>query len=122
MDFLIDFFGHRFLHYVDFLWIPVAFIMVHKRHRTKAAVFVLACLMTFRTQVQLMESTGYVTGFLPILESHVYNRGLVAYSILIALYLILAYFSPRTAPIVFFAASLSVYILAFCITMLIMAL
>lgn len=109
-------------HYVDFLWLPVAWFTVRKRHRWYGIAFVLTCLATFRTQVELMESTGFETGFLPIMDSHIFPRGMIAWSIIIAMFLVLAHFSPRTKEIIFFAAALSIYILAFCFSMLLMAL
>lgn len=109
-------------HYVDFLWLPVAWFTVAKQHRWYGQAFVLTSLVTLRTQVELMKSTGYETGFLPFMHSHIFPRGMIAWSIIIALFLILAYFSPRTKPVIFFAASLSIYIFAFCFSMLLMAL
>ena len=110
-------------HYIDLIWLPVAWFVAHKQHRLKALAFVATCLISLRTQVELMESTGFDTGFLPgIMDSHVYPRGLIAYSVVIMLFLILAHYSPRTEKIVFFAAALSIYILAFCFSMLLMAL
>lgn len=109
-------------HYVDFLWLPVAWYTVAKQHRWYAQAFVLTSLATLRAQVELMESTGYETGFLPIMDSNIFPRGMIAWSVIIALFLLLAHFSPKTKEIIFFAASLSIYILAFCFSMLLMAL
>jgi len=108
--------------YLDFLWLPVAWFVVSKRHRWYGVAFVFTCLVTLRTQVELMTSTGYETGFLPIMHSHIYPRGMIVWSVIIALFLLLAHFSPRTKDIIFFAAALSTYVLAFCLSMLLMAL
>lgn len=109
-------------HYIDFVWLPVTFLVVHKGHRLLALAFVLTTLVTFRIQVELMEWTGYGTGFLPIMESSIFARGMVIYSVIIMFFLLLAHYSPNTKQIVFFAASLSIYILAFCLSMLLMIL
>lgn len=109
-------------HAAGLVWLPVAWFSVHKQHRLKTMAFVATCLLTLGTQVELMQSTGYEHGFLPIMDSHVYPRGLLAYSIVIMIFLLLAHYSPRTEKVIFFAAALSVYILAFCFSMLLMAL
>lgn len=114
--------GNGIYQFIDFLWLPIAWFVAHPQHRWKTMAFILTCLITLRTQVQLMESTGFVTGFLPIMDSHVFPRGMLAYSVIILLFLVMAHFSPRTQGVIFFAASLSIYILAFCFSMLLMAL
>lgn len=122
MSGVFDQIGGIVYRYVDVLWLPVAWFVAPKVHRWLTLAFVAVSLATFRTQVELMESTGYDTGFLPIMTSHVFPRGMIAWSIVIALFLTAAHFSPRTKPVIFFAAALSVYILAFCFSMLLMAL
>jgi hypothetical protein len=118
----LDRLSDNIYHYIDLVWIPVTWLVVEKHQRWKALSFVLVCLMTLRTQTELMESTGYETGFLPIMDSNVYSRGLIAYSVVIVGFLVLAHFSPKTDGMIFFAAGLSIYILAFCFSMLLMAL
>ncbi|MCB9988190.1 MAG: hypothetical protein H6868_02520 [Rhodospirillales bacterium] len=114
--------GQFIYQWVDFLWLPAAWFVVHKHQRWFVLGFIFVCLLTFRTQVELMESIGYGTGILALMKSSVYNRGLIIYSIIFALYMILAYFSPGTQKVIFFAASLSIYILAFCFSMIMMTL
>lgn len=108
--------------YIGLVWIPVGLVMAHRPHRWLMTAFVVTCLLTLRLQVELMDSTGHPTGFLPIMSSDVYIRGLILYSAVFTLFMILARFSPKTQPTIFFAAALSVYILAFCSSMLLMIL
>lgn len=108
--------------WIDLLWVPVALLAAHPRHRLFAVAFVLACAFTLRLQIELMASIGFEAGFLQLIETPLFNRGLITYSIITAFYLILAYFSPRTSTIVFMAASLSMYVLAFVASMLVMLL
>ena len=107
---------------IDCLWLPIAWFVVHKHQRLKAFLFVMSCIMTLRLQVQLMEEINYPTGMLSLLDSHVLYRGQIIYSIVIMLFLILAYFSSKTLKIVFFAACLSIYFLTFCFSMVMMLL
>lgn len=97
-------------------------VAVHKGQRLNTAVFLLVCIMTLRAQVELMERIGHPNGLMGLIGAHAYERGLVTYGIIFALFLILAYFSPNTKGIVFFAATLTVYIVSFCISMLVMTL
>ncbi len=115
-------FSQGLYNYIDLLWLPVAWFTVHKHQRLKTIAFITACILTLRTQVELMDSTGFDAGFLPFWDASAYSRGLITYGLVIALFLILAYYSPRTDKVVFFAAALSIYILAFCTSMLLMAL
>lgn len=106
--------------WIDLLWLPIALMAVHRKHWIYALSFIVAGAVTLRTQIELMESINYPTGFFPFFETPLYTRGLIVYSIIYALYLLLAHYSRATRPIVFFAGTLSFYFLAFCISMGIM--
>jgi len=114
--------GAFIYQWIDLIWLPVAWFAVHKRHRMQAMAFVVTCIVTLRTQVELMNYIGYGTGILPLMDSEIRARGLIAYGIIIGLFLILAYYSPRTRNIVFLAAAISVYLFAFCVSMTLMVL
>ncbi len=112
--------GHLIYQWIDLIWLPVSLFVVHKNQRIKVALYVLSCVMTLRLQVELMEEIDAAHGLLKLMNSHVFHRGLVVYGVFNMLYLILAYFSPRTRPVVFIAASISIYFLAFCSSMILM--
>jgi len=114
--------GALIYQWIDLVWLPIAWFAVHKQHRVKAVAFVLTCMLTMRTQVELMESFGFDDGFLPVMDTSLFSRGLIVYSIVTALYLVLAHYSPGTSRIVFFAASLTIYVFAFCVSMIVMIL
>jgi hypothetical protein len=59
---------------------------------------------------------------LGFVEMGLYERGLFVYGFFIALFLILAHFSPRTTGVIFLAASLTIFIMGFCVSMLAMVL
>jgi len=118
----MEFIERVYLQHYDFLLVPVAALVCHKSHRLVGALFVATCLLSLRTQVELMQTMGFAMGFLPWLQSPSEVRGLVVYSIAILVFLVLARLSPQTKKIVFFAVSITVYILAFCASMVIMAL
>lgn len=108
--------------WIDLLWLPIGLIAVHKGQRIKTTLFILTCIFTLRTQIELMESTGYPDGILKLVPLGLYERGLIFYGLLIMLFLILAHLSPNTKGVIFLAAALSLYILGFCISMLFMLL
>lgn len=109
--------------WIDLIWLPITFFAVHKRLRVKSLIFTVMCIFTMRTQIAIMDSIGYgESGILGIMDSSLYHRGLVSYGLVIVLFLILTYFSPRIKAEVFLAAMLSEYILAVCGTMLLFVL
>ena len=106
--------------WIDLLWIPVGIFTVHKGQRLLTVGFVLACVLSLRTQIELMDSIDRDGGLLGFWNAGLYERGLVIYGFFIALFLILAHFSRNTKGAIFLAAALSIYILAFCVSMLAM--
>jgi hypothetical protein len=107
---------------LDFLWVPLSLPLLHRQHWIMGPLFIAACLLTLRTQVELVEYTGFNMGFLPWFHSPAYVRGMAIYNVVIVIYLALARYSPNTKGIIFFAASLTIYVLAFCASMVAMAL
>ena len=108
--------------WLDLLWLPIGLFAVHKGQRIKTAIFIITCVLTLRTQIEFAESFGFSTGVLNILHSPLLYRGYCVYGFFIGVFIVLAYFSPKTEKMVFFAAALSMYILAFCISFLSMIL
>ena len=114
--------GAFIYQWIDLIWLPVGWFAVHKRHRILTVIFVLTCIVTMRTQIELMETIGYGTGILPFMDSPLRTRGLLVYGTVIALFLVLAHYSPRTREMIYFAAALTVYLFTFCLSMVFMVL
>lgn len=114
LPFLID--------WIDALWIPAAFFIVHKKQRIKAICFIIACMVSLRLQAEMITLTGFDTGFIALFDGNVFRRGMLFYSICIASYLLLSYYSPRTRGVVYMAASLSIFFMAFVGSMILMSL
>ncbi len=87
-----------------------------------ATGFILCCAFALRLQVEMLDSIGRPQGIFSFFETDPYIRGLVTYSGVIALFLILSYFSPRVYAMLYLAAGLSLFILAACITTMVMVL
>lgn len=96
----------------DALWLLVILIALHKRQRIIGVCFVLAGMAMMRLQVELMEAIGYPQGILSLMDSHVFDRGLITYSGFYLFYVLISYFSPGSFRSVFLAASISIFLMA----------
>lgn len=106
--------------WIDFLWLPLAFFAVERQHRLYAVGFVLMCILGLRLQADLFHSIhrdGGITGWF---STSARARGTIVYAVFIMLFLILSHFSRGTRPIIYFAATLSVFIMAFVVSTLVM--
>ncbi len=112
------------LQWIDLIWAPVVFFIVAKKHRWYAVGFVLSCLMVMRMQYELIAVSGFGTEGIPnfAMDSHPYIRGLVCYSAIFALFIVLSLYSKKTDPIIYMAASISIFFMALISTSVIMSL
>lgn len=110
------------INFIDLIWVPVAWLVVHRHQRVWAIFFVLLCAITMRLQIELVYSTGSQNGFIPFLfDSDVKLRGTLIYGIFCALFLLLMYASPRSPWSVLLSAALAIYFMAFSISLIVMA-
>lgn len=109
-------------YWADILWLPTTFFLVHKQHRWWTLGFVLACMITLRLQTEIMHTIDYPHGIIGYLQSKVHTRGQTVYSVFYILFLIMAHYSPGTRGVVFMAACLAVFFMAFVVSMLSMIL
>ena len=117
----IGYYIHVFVeNWLDAIWIPIAAIAVHKGQRLKAMAFVGLCMLVMRLQIEIVQSTGFKTGFTGLWNASLYHRGLVTYSLFIMIYLLLSYFSPYTRGVIYLAASISIFFMAFVASSIIM--
>lgn len=113
---------HEFIiDWIDLIWLPIAFFVATKRQRKWAIMFVVLCAVTMRLQIDLIHSTGFSKGFTQLLSGDVKLRATVIYSIFCAIYLLMLHYSPRSPWAVLLSASIVVYIAAFTVSMLVMA-
>ena len=114
----------EFLNWIDLIWVPIAFFVVAKPHRWYAVAFILSCLMVMRMQYELIAEWGFGTEGFPnmLLDSPPYLRGVVVYSLVFVLYLLLSHYSRKTAPVIYMAASISIFFVAFVFSFIVMSL
>ena len=108
--------------WIDCLWLPLGLVTVRRGQRLMTLAFIGSCILTLRTQLELMDGIGYSHGLMGFLSFGLYERGLVIYGLVIGVFLILARLSPKTKGAIFLAAIITLYIFAFCTSMLIMTL
>ena len=106
--------------WLDVVWIPVAALVVHKGQKLKAVAFVVLCMMVMRLQIEIVESTGFRKGFTGLMDASLYHRGLIVYGVFITIYLLLSYFSPYTKGVIYLAASISIFFMAFLVSSIVM--
>ena len=111
-----------FYQWIDLFWIPVGLLVTRRGQYLLTTAFILACVGTLRLQLEFMDSIDRHDGILGFVTMGLYERGLFVYGFLIAVFLILAHFSPRTKGVIFLAASLSIFIFGFCVSTLAMVL
>ncbi len=108
--------------WADILWLPVAFIIVHKHHRWWAVGFIICSMILIRLQAEMMTFIGYDRGIMGIMDSNVYSRGLIISSIFYILFFIMAHYSKDTKGVIFMAACLTIFFAIFVTTALVMLL
>lgn len=106
--------------WVDFLWIPVAVAVTHGQQRYFAVLFVLFCAVSLRMQREFLDSFRLGEGVTNFFSLTPYARGLLVYGFFTLLFFLLSYVSPNTRGVIYMAAALSLYILAFCVSSVIM--
>ncbi len=108
--------------WIDVFWIVVAFFTVHRDHRWWTIGFIASCMFMMRMEVEIMVGIGNEHGILPFLQSHIYNRLLVAYSLIYIIFFVMAYYSRDTRGAIFMAATISFFFFALIISVLVMVL
>lgn len=108
--------------WIDLFWLVMVLVAVHKQHRLLAAGYVLSCVFMLRLQVEIMGSIHYSTGILRVMDSDVFDRGLIVYSVFYLLYFLMAHYSPGSRQVIFMAASLSIFFFALSVSTFVMVL
>ncbi len=113
----VHYYGHLFVTgWIDAVWVPIAALAVHRGQRIKAMAFVILCMTVMRLQIAIVKSTGFDLGFTGLWNTSLYHRGLVTYGLFIMVYLVLSYYSPYTRGVIYLAASLSIFFMAFLVS------
>ena len=101
---------------VMFVWIFVAGLVVHKAQRVKAMIFCVVAIVTMLLQIELVLSFNIDAGLTGWWEMPVDQRGIIGWSVAILCYLLLSWASPASRGVLYFAASMSIYLIAVIVT------
>lgn len=112
----------KFLPYLDFFWVPLALLVVHPEQRVKAVIYALCCAFVLRLQAEFMVRIGYPNGFFGLWDWSVLYRGMAGYAAAMVFYLLVSRASPRIDLFIMMAASITIFIGAFCVTSVLMVL
>lgn len=112
----------QIIDWIDLLWVPVALMVVERGKRLFTCGFVLSCSLLLRLEVELLQQLGFPRGFFGFMRSDIFLRGLITYGALIAFFLLLAHYSKGSDKNVHMAASITILIAAFCVSLFIMVL
>lgn len=110
------------IQWIDVIWLILAVLVTQKGQRIVAGASVAACMLMMRMQVEFLASIGYQKGLVGLMDSHVFSRGIIVYSICYILYFLLALFSPQAKGSIMMAASITMFFAAFFVSSLIMVL
>ena len=110
------------LDWIDLIWVPVAFLAVERGKKLFTVAFVLSCAFLVRLQVELLRDLGYPRGIFGLMDAPLLTRGMVTYGLFIGLFLCLAFFSKGGDRNVHMAASITILIAAFCVSLIVMVL
>jgi len=117
----LHYYGYLFVHeWLDAVWLLLTPLIVHKGQRLKALGFVFLCMITLRLQVEIVQSTGFERGFTGLLDWALMTRGFAVYGVFTAIYLLLSYFSPFSRGVIYMAASLSIFFMAFTVSSIVL--
>ncbi len=108
--------------WIDLLWIPLSLVIIEKGRKIKTAFFAGACVLMLRLQIELMQSVGFPRGVFGLIDMGLLPRGQITYGLFIFFFLILSHFSPGVDKHVHIAASITIFITAFCVSTLVMIL
>lgn len=110
------------LNWIDLLWLPISFFAVHKNQRFKVLFIILLGIVMVRLQVDMLNYLHFPNGFLGFIEMRPLYRGFWVYGFFNLVFIALSRLSPRTNIYVYIAASISIFIIAFCLSTAIMLL
>ncbi|MCI5059553.1 MAG: hypothetical protein MRY79_00615 [Alphaproteobacteria bacterium] len=110
------------IEWIDLFWVVVALVLLHGKQKIQGALFVLVCVFSLRLQIELMQEVGYPDGFVGLIGLPLLYRGFIAYGIFVAGFLSLLHLSKDDSPYIFMAASITVFIVAFCVSSFVLVL
>ncbi len=110
------------LQWIDLAWLALAWCVARKDQRGWVVGFFIVSMLMMRLQAELMASIGYPDGLIGLMDTPVYTRGLIVYSIAYAVYMIVLRYSVNAKGTLLMAASLAFFFMAFFTAAIVMVL
>lgn len=107
--------------WLDLLWLPIPFLILPKHQWLEAFIVMICSSVMMRFQVELVEELGYKNGLTGYLPFDPYNKALITYSIIIALYIILMLILNKYNWRAHIVLSFSIFFNAFIISSIVLA-
>lgn len=108
--------------WLDLIWVPVALLVVERGRKIKTALFAASCVLMLRFQIELLQSVGFPRGIFGLVDMPLLMRGQITYALFVLFFLLMSYWSPGVDKHVHIAASITIFITAFCVSTIVMVL
>jgi len=108
--------------WIDLAWLLVVPLALGRAHWLTGSGYVVSCALMLRLQTELLDSIGYSRGFLPLLESDIFTRGIITYGVVIFVYMIWGHFLRRASVVIFLAHSIAFFFIAMIASLVVMIL
>lgn len=110
------------IEYMYAIWLIITPLIVHKGQRVSAGIFVALCGVAFLFQLEVLEYLGKPTGFFSFMNSDVSLRGLIVWTLQTLFFIGISYISKATIGVVYFGATLSLYVFSIVISSVVLLL
>lgn len=106
--------------WLDLIWIPIALVVLPRKQWVEALVLIACSAVMLRLQIDMVEQYGKpggITGWLPF---DLYHKGLIAYSLVIVVYIIASLMLYRHGWLIHLSLAIGVFFNAFIISTIVM--
>lgn len=110
------------LQWIDLGWLLMGLCLARKDQRLWVLGFFVCSMIMMRMMAELMDSIGYPSGLIGLMETPVLTRGLLIYSVAYVLYMAIVRYSPNAHGTLLMALSLAFFFAAFFICAFVMVL
>ena len=110
---------HFILQWIDLIWLPLGLAAAHKGQRIFVLTYVLLSIVMLRLLTDMALSMNYSYG---LLKTPLFERGLIVFSLFTMAYLIFAHYSKRRDPWIFFGTTMTIFVIASSICLVVMLL
>ena len=108
--------------WLDLIWIPIALIVLPRKQWIEALVLIICSAIMLRLQIDMVKQYGKPGGMTGWLSFELYHKGLVTYSVIIAIYIIASLMLYRHGWLIHLSLAIGVFFNAFILSTIVMVL